>query len=114
MRVSATRTYVRVSSRKMVLDLDVTKVIARMTREQTVALTLFQRLGFVEEAVWRDHALDANGLSHDLLMLSFHTRARRERCCEFCGVPVLEALVLDGDRLCSACYDSRFSELGGG
>ena len=64
----------RVSSRKMVLDLDVTKVIARMTREQTVALTLFQRLGFVEEAVWRDHALDANGLSHDLLMLSFHTR----------------------------------------
>ena len=99
---------------EMVLDMGVTKVIARMTPEQTGALKLFQRLGFAEEAVLRDHALDANGLTHDLLVLSFHTRTHREQCCEFCGIPVLEALVLDGSRLCSNCYESRYHELGGG
>ncbi len=99
---------------EMVLDAGVTKVIARMTPEQTGALKLFQCLGFAEEAVLRDHALDANGVTHDLQVLSFHTRAHREQCCEFCGIPVLEALVLDGSRLCSNCYESRYSELGGG
>ena len=80
---------------EMVLDLGVTKVIARMTPEQTGAPKLFQRLGFAEEAVLRDHALDVNGVIHDLQVLSFHTRDR-EQCCEACGIPVLEALVLDG------------------
>ena len=59
---------------EMVLDMGVTKVIARMTPEQSGALKLFQRLGFAEEAVLRDHALDANGVTHDLQVLSFHTR----------------------------------------
>lgn len=99
---------------EMVLDVAVTKVIARMTPEQTGALKLFQRLGFAEEAVLRDHALDTNGLPHDLLVLSFHTRTHREQCCEFCKTPVLEALVLNGSSLCSHCYESRYSELGGG
>jgi L-amino acid N-acyltransferase YncA len=99
---------------EMVLDMGVTKVIARMTPEQTSARKLFQRLGFAEEAVLRDHALDANGVTHDLQVLSFHTRAHREQCCELCGIAVLEALVLDGSRLCSNCYESRYSELGGG
>ena len=98
----------------MVLDVGVTKVIARMTPEQTGALKLFQRLGFAEEAVLRDHALDANGLTHDLLVLSFHTRTHREQCCEVCGVPVLEALFLDGARLCASCYETRYNELGTG
>ena len=97
---------------EMVLDAGATKVIARMTPEQTDALNLFQRLGFVEEAVLRDHAMDANGLTHDLLVLSFHARAHRARCCEFCRIPVLDARVLDGSRLCPDCYDSRYSELG--
>jgi L-amino acid N-acyltransferase YncA len=99
---------------EMVLDLGVTKVIARMAPEQSGALKLFQRLGFAEEAVLRDHVLDANGVTHDLLVLSFQTRAHREQCCELCGIAVLEALVLDGARLCSNCYESRYSELGGG
>jgi L-amino acid N-acyltransferase YncA len=99
---------------EMVLDMGVTKVIARMTPEQTGSLKLFQRLGFTEEAVLRDHALDTNGLTHDLLVLSFHTRTHRKQCCEFCGIPVLEVLVLDGSTLCSNCYESRYSELGGG
>jgi len=99
---------------EMVLEMGVTKVIARMTPEQTGALKLFQRLGFAEEAVLRDHALDANGVTHDLLVLGFHTRTHREQCCEFCGIPVLEALVLDGSRLCSNCYETRYNELGTG
>jgi L-amino acid N-acyltransferase YncA len=99
---------------EMVLDMGVTKVIARMTPEQTGALKLFQRLGFAEEAVLRDHALDANEVTHNLLVLGFHTRAHQGQCCESCGVAVLEALVLNGDRLCSNCYESRYSELGGG
>ena len=99
---------------EMVLDIGVTKVMARMTPDQTGAVKLFQRLGFAEEAVLRDHALDANGLTHDLLVLSFHTSTHREQCCEFCGIPVLEALFLDGARLCSNCYESRYSELGTG
>jgi L-amino acid N-acyltransferase YncA len=99
---------------EMVLDLGVTKVIARMTPEQTAALKLFQRLGFAEEAVLREHAMDANGVAHDLLVLSFHPRMHREQCCEFCGIPVLEALVLDGSRLCSNCYETRYNELGTG
>ena len=99
---------------EMVLDLAVTKVIARMTPEQTAALKLFERLGFVEEAVLKEHALDANGVNHDVLVLSFHTRTHREQCCEACGIPVLEAIVLDGSRLCSNCYEARYSELGGG
>jgi len=99
---------------EMVLDIGITKVIARMTPEQSGALKLFQRLGFAEEAILRDHALDANGVTHDLLVLSFHTRTHREQCCEFCGIPVLEALVLDGSRLCSSCYETRYNELGTG
>src|SRR5450759_6010688 len=98
----------------MVLDIGVTKVVARMPPEQIGALKLFQRLGFAQEAVLRDHALDANGCTHALLVLSFHTRTHREQCCEVCGIPVLAALVLDGTRLCSNCYETRYSELGGG
>jgi len=99
---------------EMVLDMGVTKVMARMTPEQSGARKLFQQLGFAEEAVLRDHALDANGLTHDLLVLGFHTGTHREQRCEFCGIPVLEALFLDGARLCSGCYESRYNELGTG
>ncbi len=99
---------------EMALDLGVTKVIARMTPEQTDALKLFQRLGFVEEAVLREHALDINGLKHDLLILSFHTRTHGAKCCAVCGIPVLEALNLDGVKLCADCFESRYGELGSG
>jgi L-amino acid N-acyltransferase YncA len=97
-----------------VLKLGVTKVIARMTPDQTDALRLFQRLGFAEEAALRDHALGANGCTHDLLVLGFHTRTHQEQRCDFCGIPVLDALALEGSRLCSHCYELRYSELGGG
>lgn len=99
---------------ELVLDLGVTKVMARMTPDQTGAKRLFQRLGFEEEAVLRDHALGANGVTHDLLVLSFRTRLHQEQRCEDCGVPVLDALWVDGARLCAECYEVRYEELGGG
>lgn len=91
-----------------------TKLVARMTPDQTGALNLFQRLGFEQEAVLRDHALDANGLTHDLVMLSFHTRQHPDNRCGSCGVSVLAPLTMEGMRLCAHCYESRYEELGGG
>jgi len=99
---------------EMALDEGVRKVIARMPPTQTRAQDLFQRLGFEQEAVLRDNAMDANGLTHDLLVLSFHDRHRDDNRCGSCGVPVLTALSLDGMRLCSHCYETRYEELGGG
>ncbi|MCC6124250.1 MAG: GNAT family N-acetyltransferase [Pirellulales bacterium] len=99
---------------EMVLGEGATKVVARMTPDQSGARNLFQQLGFTEEAVLRDHALDINGQPHDLLVLSFHARAHPEQCCAFCGIPVLDALSLDGAMLCSQCYEFRYSELGSG
>jgi L-amino acid N-acyltransferase YncA len=99
---------------EIALAKEVTKLIARMTPSQTGALTLFKRLGFEQEAVLRDHAMSANGCTHDLLMLSFHTRLHPEQRCSSCGIPVLTALALDGSRLCSQCYELRYQELGGG
>jgi L-amino acid N-acyltransferase YncA len=99
---------------EMALEAGVTKLVARMTPDQTGALTMFQRLGFEQEAVLRDHALDANGLTHDLLMLSFHTRQHLDSYCGSCGASVLAPLVLEGVRLCSHCYETHYEELGGG
>lgn len=99
---------------ELVLDIGVTKVIARMTPDQAGALRLFKRLGFEEEAVLRDHALGEDGRTHDLLVLSFRARLHPEQRCDCCGVPVLDALSVDGSRLCSSCYEDRYQELGGG
>jgi hypothetical protein len=62
----------------------------------------------------RDHALGVDGVVHDLLVLSFRTRLHQAQCCEYCGVPVLDALSVGGSRLCSQCYEIRYQELGGG
>lgn len=99
---------------ELVLAEGVTKVVARMTPDQAGARSLFKQLGFTEEAILRDHALGANGLTHDLLVLSFHPRAHQQQRCEDCGVPVLTALSLDGVTLCTHCYELRYQELGGG
>jgi GNAT superfamily N-acetyltransferase len=97
---------------EMALEAGASKLVARMTPDQTGALSLFRHLGFEQEAVLRDHALDANGLTHDLMVLSFHTRQHPDHRCASCGVAVLAPLLLEGDRLCSHCYESRYEELG--
>ena len=99
---------------EIALEEGATKLVAHMTPNQTAALKLFQRLGFAEEAVLRENAMDANGLTHDLMVLSFHTRQNLDSRCGLCGVPVLTALTLEGVRLCSSCYESQYAELGGG
>lgn len=92
----------------------VTKVIARMTPDQTGAQRLFQRLGFHEEATLKDHALDGSGTLRDLLVLSFHTQQHQEQRCSECGTLVLAALALDGQSLCSHCFEFHYRELGAG
>ena len=62
----------------------------------------------------REHAMGIDGRTHDLLMLSFHTRLHPEQKCSSCGTLVLSALALDGVRLCSHCYELGYQELGGG
>jgi len=99
---------------EVALEEGATKLVARMTPDQTGALSLFERLGFEREAVLRDHAQDGNGLAHDLVMLSFHTRKHLDNRCGSCGVSVLAPLSMDGLRLCSHCYEQRYEELGGG
>lgn len=99
---------------EMVLDLGVTKIIARVVPDQAAALRLFTCLGFEQEAMLRDHALGADGLTHDLLVLSFYPRQRQEQQCAHCGVPVLNALSVKGAWLCSQCYEAQYQELGGG
>ncbi len=91
---------------ELALDVGATKIIARMTPEQSGAVRLFQRLGFEQEAVLQDHAMGAGGLTHDLLVLAFHPHKRQEQTCENCGVPVLNALSVDGARLCAVLRDA--------
>ena len=96
------------------LEEDVTKLIARMTPDQVYARCLFQYLGFEQEAVLRDHATDANRITHDLIVLSLHARKRQENRCGACGIPVLSAQSFDRTRLCSFCYELRCQKLGDG
>ena len=72
---------------EMALEEGATKLVARMTPDQLGAQNLFKRLGFEEEAVLRDHALDANGLNHDLLVLVFTRGCSRRTVAVFAGFP---------------------------
>lgn len=58
-----------------------TKLTARMTPDQTGAITLFEESGFRAEALLRDHVQDSAGSPHDLALFYLdptHERARRE------------------------------------
>jgi L-amino acid N-acyltransferase YncA len=52
-------------------NLDLTKILARMTAEQKGAQAAFSKLGFVAEAMLADFIVDHKGLSHDLVMMTF-------------------------------------------
>lgn len=99
---------------EIALERGVRKLVARMTPDESAAMRLFQNLGFETEATLNDHAMDANGLSHDLLILSYHASQDDRNLCGACGVPILSALSLEGVRLCAQCFESRYEELGGG
>ncbi len=52
------------------LALDIQKVVARMTLDQTGARAVFEELGFRPEAVLRDEVKDRAGKTHDLLLMA--------------------------------------------
>ena len=52
------------------LALDIQKIVARMTLDQTGARTVFEELGFRPEAVLRDEVKDREGKTHDILVMA--------------------------------------------
>jgi RimJ/RimL family protein N-acetyltransferase len=57
------------------LKLNLKKLTAQMTVDQKGAIAIFEELGFRGEALLKDHVIDRDGASHDLVILS-HDVAR--------------------------------------
>jgi L-amino acid N-acyltransferase YncA len=51
-------------------EMGLTKIVAQMAREQDGARRMFQRLGFVAEALLADWIQDRDGRPHDLVLMS--------------------------------------------
>lgn len=52
------------------LDKGLEKLTARMTPDQAGAITVFEEMGFRGEALLKDHVRDAEGQTHDIVILS--------------------------------------------
>ncbi|MCB1693519.1 MAG: GNAT family N-acetyltransferase [Pseudomonadales bacterium] len=52
------------------VDQGLEKLTARMTLDQDAAIAVFEELGFIREAMFRDHVKDAEGKKHDVLVMS--------------------------------------------
>ncbi|MEO1304221.1 MAG: GNAT family N-acetyltransferase [Pseudomonadota bacterium] len=52
------------------VDLDLDKIIAQMTLDQAGARSVFQEMGFEQEALLKDHVRDRNGNDHDIIIMS--------------------------------------------
>lgn len=59
------------------------KLVAEMLTDQEDARRVFNRLGFRDEAILKDHILDANGAKHDLLIMSNDLNQLWRRWIEF-------------------------------
>ncbi len=46
------------------------KITAQMTVDQKGAISVFEEMGFTGEALLKDHVMDADGVFHDLVILS--------------------------------------------
>jgi L-amino acid N-acyltransferase YncA len=55
---------------KIATDLGIEKIIARVVENQVAAFHIFQRLGFMKEAVLHRHVTDLSGTKRDLLILA--------------------------------------------
>lgn len=99
---------------EIALEAGVLKVIARMTPDQIQAVELFKRMGFQLEATLKEHAVGVHGCTHDVLVYSYFAKQQHEHRCDACGTPIMAGLTLDGARLCTLCYHTRYAELGGG
>lgn len=70
----------------LAIGLDLEKIVARMTLDQQGAMKTFEGLGFRPEALMRDHVKDAEGETHDLVVMC-HSVADFQRTLEAYGVP---------------------------
>ena len=52
-------------------ELGLQKIVARMASEQRGALQVFERLGFIAEALLADYVIDREGRTHDLIVMSY-------------------------------------------
>lgn len=52
------------------VDQGLEKLTARMTLDQDAAIAVFEDMGFKREAMFHDHVKDADGRTHDLLVMS--------------------------------------------
>lgn len=52
-------------------DMGLRKITAQMTTDQRSARQVFEHLGFRPEALLADHAMTADGRTHDLLIMSY-------------------------------------------
>lgn len=57
----------------------VKKLFVRMTPDQEGALYVFQDLGFVPEALLRDHVRDAAGQPHDIVILALDLQRQQDQ-----------------------------------
>ena len=58
---------------------DVKKMVAQMTTDQRAAIAVFSRMGFRREARLSRHAIDRDGVLHDLQIMSLDVDAFRAR-----------------------------------
>jgi RimJ/RimL family protein N-acetyltransferase len=56
-------------------DLGLTKIVARVVREQQGAREMFERLGFSAEALLADWVIDRTGKTRDLVLMSYDVTA---------------------------------------
>ena len=56
-------------------DIGLSKVTARMVREQAGARAMFERLGFQAEALLADWVMDRDGKTRDLVLMSYDITA---------------------------------------
>lgn len=57
---------------EMAREAGVEKLFVRLTPDQAGALKLFEDMGFRPEALLRDHVRDANGETHDILIMALN------------------------------------------
>jgi N-acetylglutamate synthase-like GNAT family acetyltransferase len=62
---------------------DAAKVFVRATVDQVAALAVFQDLGFIPEALLREHVRDGQGQAHDIAVLSLDLVRQQARHLNF-------------------------------
>ncbi len=67
---------------ELALKAGLDKIVAEMMADQKEAIRVFQRLGFLKEAVLNQHVMDLLGKKHDLLVMTHHVSDLMEQLSE--------------------------------